>query len=347
MPTLRVAVIGGGFGQQVLVPAFRRDPRAAVELICMSTEPRARAVADRLAIERASGDWCAVVRDPRIDVVAISVPPALQAEIAVAAARAGKHVLAEKPMAMHADDARAMAAAAAAAGVVGAVDFEFREMPAWRRAQELLAAGAIGRLRQAYVGWRIETYAYRSPQPSWKREPASGGGALNLFAAHSLDAVAWMLGPIAGVAARLSVPAAGAQAGAQAEARVDAWLTLADDTPVTLAIAADATAASEHRFEVYGDDGALVLDNRGGDYAAGFTLSLGRRGAPWQPIELPPVEPGTDGRIIAVGSLVRRVLDAVVARAPVRPSFDDGVAVQRAIDAIREAHRTGTWQRPS
>jgi predicted dehydrogenase len=349
MSALRVAVIGGGFGQHVVVPAFRRDPRAAVELVCLSSEPRARAVADRLGVARASGDWRAVVGDPAIDAVAISVPPALQAEIAVAAARAGKHVLAEKPLAMTTREARAMAEAVDAAGVVGGVDFEFRELAAWQRARELVAGGAIGRVRQAYIHWMVETFAYRPAQvgqASWKREAAAGGGTINLFASHSLDAVAWMLGPIARVAARLTAPTPGA-----AEARVDAWLALADGTPVSLAIAADATVANAHRLEIFGDDGALVLENRGGDYAAGFTLALGRRGEPWHAVELPAIEAGADGRIVAVGGLVRRFVDAVLARGPAAasfsPGFADGVAAQRAIDAIREADRTGTWQRLS
>jgi len=339
MPALRVAVIGGGFGQHVLIPAFRRDPRAAVESICLSTAQRARELADRLGIARASGDWRTAVADPQIEIVAISVPPALQAEIAVAAARAGKHILAEKPMAMNASDARVMADAVTAAGLVATIDFEFRELAAWQRTRQLLADGTIGRVRHVYINWRVETLAYRDPRSSWKREPLAGGGTLNLFASHSLDAVAWMMSPITRLAARLSRPAPGA-----AESRVDAWLELADGTPVSLAIAADATAATEHRLEIYGDDGALILENRGGDYATGFSLMIGRRGAPWTPVELPPTDAGVDGRILAVASLVRRFLDAVLEKRAMTPSFDDGLAAQRAIDAIRQADRTGTWQ---
>lgn len=336
---LRAAVVGGGFGQHALVPALRRDVRVSVELLCLSTEARARALADRLAIPRASGDWRAVVADPAIDVVAISVPPALQAEIAIAAARAGKHVLAEKPLAMNAPQAIAMADAIRAAGRVGAVDFEFREVAAWQRARQLLAERALGRVRHVYLNWRVETLAHRDPRNTWKREAAAGGGTLNLFASHSLDAITWMAGPIARVAARLAAPAPG-----MAEARVDAWLELADGTPVSLAVAADATAANEHRVEIFGDDGALVLENRGGDYASGFSLAIGRRGAPWATVELPPFEPNVDGRVVAVAGVVARFLDAVLDQRPMTPSFDDGVQAQLAIDAIREADRTGTWQ---
>ncbi|MBK7539467.1 MAG: Gfo/Idh/MocA family oxidoreductase [Myxococcales bacterium] len=337
---LRVAVIGGGFGQQVHVPAFRQDARASVALLCMSTEARAREVASRLGVPRASGSWAAVVEDPAIDIVTISVPPALQAEIALAAVTRGKHVFLEKPVAMTAEQARPLAQALAAnPAVVCAVDFEFRELAAWQRARQLLAEGAIGKLRHVYLNWRAETFAYRDlSRKSWKREREAGGGTLNLFVAHSVDLVAWMLAPIARVAGRLTRPAPDA-----AESRVDAWLALADGTPVTLAVAADATGASEHRMEFYGDDGAMVLDNRGGDYAAGFSLTVSRRGQPPAQVELPVAEPG-DGRVLAVASLVRRFLDATGGGASVSPGLADGLAAQRALDALREADRTGTWQ---
>ncbi len=335
---VRVAVIGGGFGQQVHVPAFRRDERARVELLCVSTEARARERAERLGIARASGDWRAVVGDGQIDAVALSLPPALQAEVAIAAARAGKHVFAEKPLAMHADEGAPIVTALQASGCVGGIDFEFRELPAWQRARQLMSDGVIGRLRQVYVDWRVETFAYRDARPSWKRERAAGGGTLNLFASHSVDAIAWLVGPVSRVAARLTSLRAG-----EAESRVDAWLT-AGDTPVTLAIAADATGANEHRLTFYGDEGALTLENRLNDYANGFTLTIDRRGQPRQTIDVPAVEPEVDGRIWAVGRLVRRFVDAIVDGTPLTPSIADGLGAQRIIDAMREAHRTGQWQ---
>jgi predicted dehydrogenase len=341
MQPLRVAVVGGGFGQQVLIPAFRRDPRSTVELVCASTEARAREISETAGVTRATGDWRAVVTDSQIDIVAISVPPVLQAEVAIAAANAGKHVFAEKPLAMTTTEGRAMIAAAATSGVVGGIDFELRETPAWQRARELLRQGAIGRIRHVYIDWRVETWAHRNPAPSWKRDAAAGGGTLNLFASHSIDSVVWLFGPISRVAARL-----GAFAPGDAESRVDAWFELADGTPVSLAIAADATAANEHRIAVYGDDAALILENLTRDYASGFTLTVTRRGSAPTAIELPPPEPG-DGRVVAVGALVRRFLDAILDRRSLAPSFDDGIVTQQVIDAVRAADRTGTWQSPS
>ena len=339
MRPLRVAVVGGGFGRHVLVPAFRMDHRATVELVCVSSASRAAALAQQLAVPRSSGDWRTVVSDPQIDVVAISVPPAVQAPIALAAIKGGKHVFAEKPLAMNATHAKEIVDSAAALGRIGALDFEFREIAAWRRARELIQDGVVGRLRHVYITWRVETWAHRDPRPTWKRDPAAGGGTLNLFASHSLDAVAWMVAPVARLAARLSAPAGGG-----AESRVDAWLDLSDGTPVSMSVAADATAATEHRLEIFGETGALRLENQSADYAAGFTLALAHRGSAWTDVELRVSPPDADGRVLAVSHVVHRFIDAIVDNTQMSPGLAEGLAVQRVIDAIREAHRTGTWQ---
>jgi predicted dehydrogenase len=340
--TIRVGVVGGGFGQHVQVPAFRSAPRVSVDAICASTEARARTFAERLSIPRAFGDWRALIADPELDAVAVSVPPVLQAQIVVAAAAAGKHVFAEKPLGANVAEARSMVAATRAARVVGGIDFEFREIGAWQRAKALLAEGAIGRPRHAYLSWRIETLAHRENKLNWKRDIAQGGGALNLFGSHALDSIVWILGECRCVAGHLLTATPGT-----ADARVEALLAARDGVPVSLSIAADAPFGSGHRFEVYGDDGALVLENRGSDYASGFSLTLGRRGGAMALVEVPPFPDGADGRVAATGAVVRRFVDAIRTGAPMSPSFEDGLRVQELIDAIRDADRRGPWPSPS
>src|SRR5258708_1999650 len=118
---IRIGVVGIGFGQHVHVPAFRRDLRVRVDAICASSPERAGAVAERWSIPRARGEWRAMVDDPDLDALALSVPPRLQAEIALATVQAGKHLFAEKPLASCIAEAKAIVDAAAATGSVGAV----------------------------------------------------------------------------------------------------------------------------------------------------------------------------------------------------------------------------------
>jgi predicted dehydrogenase len=311
----------------------------SIHAICASTDRRARAVAERLGIPRAFGDWRELIRDPQLDIVSISVPPLLQAEIAVAAAAAGKHILAEKPLATTTADARKMAESVREAHVVGAVDFEFREILAFLKARSLLGEGAIGRLRHVYLTWRVETLANREGKTSWKRELHLGGGTLNLFGSHALDFILWTFGAVRRISASAWTPEQGV-----ADSRVEAWMETVDGVLVSMSLASDLPQGSGYRVEIYGDNGRLTLENCTSDYAAGFVLKLRRQGESLKELEVEALPEGTDGRIAATAGIVRRFLDAVETGGPASPSFEDGLQVQRLMDAIREADRVRTWQ---
>jgi predicted dehydrogenase len=330
----RIGVVGIGFGQHVHVPAFRRDVRVQVDAICATSEARAAAVAERLSIPRAYGDWRTMVADPDLDALSLSVPPQIQAEIALATVRAGKHLFAEKPLATCTAEAQAIVDAAKTVGVVGAVDHEFRAVPALLKAREVIDSGQLGHLRRVYMSWRIETFAYRMNQPGWKRD--AGGGVLNLFVSHSFDLVEWIFGRVRRLSARLE-PATGT------DARAEVWLDLVDGPNVSISAAADLSGGSGHRIEIYGDNGALFVENSSNDYIAGFTLKVVSGTAPATTIELPQLLPGEDGRVTAVADVVRRFVDAIESHGPMSPGLEDGLAVQRLIDCARDAHRSGAW----
>ena len=338
----RVGIIGAGYGQHVHLPAFRADSRASVDAICASNGDRASALAGRLGISRAFGDWRKLVVDPQIDLIAISVPPALQAEIAIAAAQAGKHVFAEKPLASNGAEAQRMVDSIRDAGVVGVVDFEFREVAAWRQLKKMLGEAVVGQLRHVYLSWKVETLANRERKVSWKRDPSLGGGTLNLFGSHALDSILWAFGPVCRLAARTWAPSPGL-----ADARVEAGMETVDGLPISMSLAADAPLGSGYRIEVYGDDGAIVLENRTSDYAAGFVLTIARRNEPSVVVKLEPPPNEADGRIAASASVIKRFLDGVETGEPQKPDFGDGLDVQRLIDAIREADKSGRWQQLS
>jgi predicted dehydrogenase len=336
MPSLYVGVIGIGFGQQVHVPAFRADGRCQVRALCARTAERARAIADRLGVPEAHGAWQELVASPHLDVVSVAVPPALQPEIVIAAARAGKHVFCEKPAGPDVGRVEAMLEAVRRAGVCHAVDFLFGEIPAWQRAKEVLDSGALGRLRHAHLNWRKEIYAVRHRKVSWKLRQADGGGTLNSFVSHSLYYLEWLFGPAAEARCRLG------PGGAESETQVDAWLDFTSGLRLILSVASDAYLGPGHRLEVYGDDGTLVLDNPGHDHAAGFRLLVARRPADaLQTVLQPGPFPAGDVRVLPAARLVRRFVDGILHGASVAPNLEHGLRVQRLLDALRRADHTG------
>jgi predicted dehydrogenase len=338
--TISVGVIGIGFGQQVHVPAFRSDPRCVVHAIAASQLDRAQKVATKLEIPVAYGDAGKLINDPQIQIVSIAVPPTHQPALIEAVARAGKHVFCEKPVGAELAGAAKAFDAVKKAGVRHAIDLLFPEIPAWQHAKDLLPS--VGALRQVAISWRVETYAYKTGATSWKTRAGDGGGTLGNFVSHCAYYIEWLLGPVARLSARLT-PAPTADRG---EARVDAWLETASGVPVGLSVAADAFLGSGHRVEIYGDQGSIHLVNPTSDYINGFELLLGTRTSGKLEQRVGPKLDGGDGRITVASSIIHRFVDAVESGGDVRPGLEEGVRVQRMLDAMRASHdASGQWQK--
>ena len=292
-------------------------------------------MADRLDIPHAFGDWRAVIASPEVGAVSIAVPPALQPEIAIAAARAGKHVFCEKPLALSHVDARTMLDAVSASGVANAIDLEFAELPAYRAAEQLLRSGQLGRISAVALTWLVRTRS--RPADSWKEHVESGGGALGGFAAHAIYLVERLFSPVV----RLSSPSASVGG---VGSRIGAELELTGGLHARLTIATDADPATGHRLEAQGVDGRLVVENRGPDHVRGFTVRVAS-GMTGPETELPLMElsVGGDARVAAVAPIASRFVAAALGGPAVLPGIAEGVRVQRVLDALRVAPADGTW----
>ena len=158
------------------IPGVRRSPaqRGEVVAIASRADGAAQQAADELGIERAHGSYEALLADPEVDAVYIPLPNHLHLEWTIAAAKAGKHVLCEKPLALTSADAERMVAAADEAGVKLMEAFMYRLHPSWQAVRELIASGRIGRL-QTIQSW----FSYFNDDASNIRNIRdAGGGAL-------------------------------------------------------------------------------------------------------------------------------------------------------------------------
>ena len=157
-----------------VIPGLRRSPRSEVLAIASRADGPAQQAAARLGIPRAYGSYEALLADPDVDAIYNPLPNHLHGEWTIAAARAGKHVLCEKPLALTADDAIRMAEACRDAGVLLMEAFMYRHHPSWVAARELVASGRIGELT-AVDSW----FSYYNDDPANIRNILdAGGGAL-------------------------------------------------------------------------------------------------------------------------------------------------------------------------
>ncbi|MCV0403123.1 MAG: Gfo/Idh/MocA family oxidoreductase [Chloroflexi bacterium] len=161
-------------GRTKVIPGIQAAPSCEVVAIASRDEASARGVADELGIPEAHGSYEALLADPDLDAVYIPVPNDLHAPWTIAAARAGKHVLCEKPLAMTAAQAEEMIAACDDAGVLLMEAFMYRHHPSWVAVRDLVASGRIGQL-VAVQSW----FSYFNDDPANIRNiMAAGGGAL-------------------------------------------------------------------------------------------------------------------------------------------------------------------------
>ncbi len=161
------------------------DVKPVFEHVADVNEAAAQLAADRFGYKKVSTDWHAVVSDPEVELVIIATPNFTHAEIAVAAAQAGKHILCEKPMANTLAESRAMVEAVEAAGVKSLVDFIYTKCPANVLAKELMDARKLG----DFVTFRGEfdcSYCADPNTPAtWRQLAATAGsGALGDLTAH-------------------------------------------------------------------------------------------------------------------------------------------------------------------
>jgi len=203
MPEIRIGLIGHKFMGRAHTHAytdlpifFKTDVKVVKKILCATSEDVAE-VAERWGWERSSRNWREVVESDEIDAVDISAPSAIHAEVAVYAARAGKHVFCEKPLALNVNDAKRMVAAAEQARIVNMIGFNYRFVPAVALAKQLIDEGELG-----------EIYHFRGIyQQGWLTDPnyplvwrlqksAAGYGSLGDLGAHVIDLARYLVGEI-------------------------------------------------------------------------------------------------------------------------------------------------------
>ena len=161
-------------GLEKVVPAMIASPDCDVVAVASQDRGRARAAADRLGIPRAYGRYEDLFTDAEVEAVYNPLPNHLHVPVSIQAARAGKHVLCEKPVALTADEARELMAVRDETGRLIIEAFMVRYHPQWRRARDMVRNGAIGRLRAVQ-----SAFSYFNDDPDNIRNKADiGGGGL-------------------------------------------------------------------------------------------------------------------------------------------------------------------------
>jgi predicted dehydrogenase len=198
---LNWGLIGAGdIVRKRVAPALRDLENCNLLAVSRNRAELAEEFAKEFGVERWYADWRELVADKDIDAVYIATPVFLHAEQTIAAARAGKHVLCEKPMAMSVAECDAMIAAGKNAGVKLGIAYYRHFYPSIIRAKEIIASDEIGKVVLA----QMNAFEYFDPEPDNPRrwlldKSKSGGGPMMDFGCHRLEVLTNLFGPVARV----------------------------------------------------------------------------------------------------------------------------------------------------
>ena len=210
---LNIGLVGYGFMGRTHSNAFLQAPRffdlprtPVLKAVAARNEARVKAFAHNWGYESYVTDWRDLVNRKDIDLIDIASPNDTHHDIAIAAAKAGKMVMCEKPLGRNAREAEAMTAAVEAAGVPNTVWYNYRRVPAVTMIKQLVDEGKLGRIfhyRAKFLqDWTISRELPQGGEGLWRLDVSvAGSGVTGDLLAHNIDTALWLNGPIAEVSA--------------------------------------------------------------------------------------------------------------------------------------------------
>lgn len=330
---LRWGILGAAnIATEKVIPSMLTTDRARVVAIASRDLDKARAAAGRLGIPHAYGSYEELLADPNVDAIYNPLPNHLHVPWSIRSADAGKHVLCEKPIALHASEARSLIDARSRNSVVIAEAFMVRTHPQWLAVRELVRSDAIGPLRLV-----SGHFSYFRRDPSDVRSKAEyGGGALLDIGCYPITLSRWLFDaePSAAVATIERDPDFGVDRLVSALLRFDSGQAV---------FSCAGQLVPFQRMTLYGERGRIEIEipfNAPPNRACRILLDRGTRfaGESAEVIEVPEAD---QYRLQA-----ECFADAVAGVADVPVSVEDAIANMAVMDALFRSSESGQWETP-
>lgn len=337
MNRVRIGVIGTGFMARAHVSGFQLDERAILKAVASRRRDRAREFADEFGFERIETEWEALVADPNVDLIDVTAPNYLHAEMAITAARAGKAIIMEKPLATTPDEADRVMATIHETGVLAMYAENRRFAPVFDDCRRRIARGEIGSIKL----FRINEMGSGPGHAGWFRNrELAGGGALIDMGIHGLGLVEWLIGSSIRSVSAMVTPIDEAEEVVVTNARFDSGAL------GQFVCSWGVQGGLDIRAEIFGSTGTLMIDHAIGSgglraYHADSIVSSEARphtasGAGWS---FPSID---EWNMKGHRAEVRHFVDCYLAGTPCRCTFEDGY---RALQLVFAVYRSATEQR--
>ncbi len=364
----RVCLIGTGYmgkchalAWNAVAPTFEDVPRPRLELLVEVNDQLAASRANELGFARSTGNWRSAAADPDVDVVSIASPTWFHAEMAIAALASGKHVWCEKPMSLKLPDSEKMADAAAKAGMIAVLGYNYIQNPAIRLIKKLIQEGEIGEVKHVRVEMDEDYMADPdTPYNSFFSGPQAGG-ALEEFGVHPLSLLQVLVGDVAAASADQWKPYAtrhDADGVNQPVATYDiagALLRLDNGGSGVFAVNRAAWGRKGRLvIQLYGSRGSIYYDQERLNEMRLYTSSGDPALHGYRNILNGPLHPPyqkfvpTPGHGLGFNDLkvieCRELLRAIAGEPAHVIDFNKGLRIERSIDALARSVKSRTWE---
>jgi len=378
---LRVGMLGYGFMGRAHSNAYKRlndffsvEQRPVLKVVCARKEDKLKSFADNWGYERTETDWRKVVEADDVDLIDIGTPNHVHHEIAIAAAKAGKMVVCEKPLAMNVAEAEEMTRAVEDAGVANMVWFNYRRVPAIALAKQINDEGRIGRpfhYRATYLqDWTIAEDVPQGGAGLWRLDVnVAGSGVTGDLLAHSIDSAMWINGAITRVVAKTETFVKQRQHVESGKVEPvgidDACMFLAEFANGSMGTFESTRYARGRKnyntLELNGADGSVYFDLEEPEYLQFFEYTQQQSGRKtedhltgWRKIHVSNPEhpymanywvPGTT--IGYEHTFLNALADFVMGietGKPTQPDFRNALQTQKVCDAVIDSANAGEWR---
>ena len=375
MKKLNVGIVGYGFMGRAHSNAYRKvnnffdlKHQPVLKAVCARNADNARAFADKWGYETVETDWRKLIEREDIDLIDICTPNNTHAEIAIAAAKAGKMILCEKPLALNAKEAEKMVAAVEKAKVPNMVWYNYRRCPAVVLAKQLIDEGKLGRIfhyRAKFLqDWTINPDLPQGGAGLWRLDvKAAGSGVTGDLLAHCIDTAMWLNGTIDRVNAMTETFVKERKHNLTGKIEKvgidDACAFLARFTNGSLATFESTRYARGHKalytFEINGEHASIFWDLHDLHRLQYFDHRDEGRVRGWRSIHVSDGDqpymknwwvPGL--QIGYEHSFVHQVADFLQGLAddqPAKPDFKDGLATDYVTEAVLQSAKSSQWEK--
>ena len=339
---IKLAIIGTGGMANIHAENFAKIRGCRFAAACDVDEARVGEFAARHKIPKVFTSVDDLLKYGEFDAVTNVTPDPFHASISIAALRAGKHVLCEKPLAVCYSDAAKMAKAAREAGVINMVNFSYRNNSALHKARELICKGALGRVMHVEASY-LQSWLtqddwgdwHTNPTWLWRLSTAHGSkGVLGDLGVHLLDFASYPVGELASVHCKLKTfhKAPGDVIGEYTLDANDSAVITAEFTNGALGSFRLTRWATGYRnsisLAIYGEEGSLRIDLDRSGTELEICRNKNRKTGPWMPVKCG-----------VVPTLYQRFLKSIRTGVNDQPDFERGAAIQKALDACDKSSR--------